>query len=83
MPQLIIGYGPANGDNFLGLDPEDGNLVNVFLTIQRAEEADDTRNGSAAKSRFSRAAAASKAIENYNPYLYLNYAAYFQNPIAG
>lgn len=83
LPQLVIGYGPANGGNSLGLGPEDGDLVNVLLTIQWAEKADDARIDQAARSLFAQAEAASKAMGTYNPYLYLNYAAYFQDPIAG
>ncbi len=83
LPQLVIGYGPANGGNSLGLGPEDGDVVNVLLTIQWAKEADDARIDKASRSLFSRAEAASKAMNTYNPYLYLNYAAYFQDPIAG
>ena len=83
LPQLVIGYGFSNGGNALGLGPEDGDLVNVLLTVQWAEEADDARIDTGAKRLFSQAKAASKAMGTYNPYLYLNYAAYFQDPIKG
>ena len=83
LPQLVIRHGSDNGGNSLGLGPEDGDIVNVLLTIQWAKEADDARIDQASRSLFSEAETASKAMGTYNPYLYLNYAAYFQNPIAG
>ena len=63
LPQL------AKGGNSLGLGPEDGDIVNVLVTVPRAEQADDMRIEEAAKSLFSRAEAASKAMGTYNPYL--------------
>lgn len=57
--------------------------MSFLLTIQWAEIADDARINNAAKSLISHAEAASKAMGTYNPYLYLNYAAYFQDPISG
>ena len=83
LPQLVIGYGQANGGNALGLDRSDGDLVNTLLTIQWNETSDDAAINNAAQSLFSQAEAASKSFNTYNPYLYLNYAADFQNPIAG
>ena len=83
LPQVIIGHGAFNGGNSLGLDLSDGDLVNVLLTIQWADEADDAAVNNAAQNLFSRAETASKTMGTHNPYLYLNYAADFQNPIAG
>ena len=83
LPQLVIMHGSDNGGNSLGLGPKDGDLVNVLLTIQWAKQADDARIDQASRSLFSLAEKASKAMGTYNPYLYLNYAAYFQDPIAG
>ena len=83
MPQLVIGYGPANGGNSLGLGPEDGDLVNVLLTVQWVEQSDDARIDTGAKRLFSQAEAASKAMGTFHRYLYLNYSAYFQSPIKG
>ena len=83
LPQLVIGYGASNGGNSLGLGPEDGDLVNVLLTIQWGQASDDTAINNAAQDLFTQAEAASKSFNTYNPYLYLNYAAKFQNPIAG
>ena len=80
---MVIGYGAVNGGNSLGLGREDGDLVNVLLTVQWSNPADDDAINNGAKSLFSQAEAASKSLGTYNPYLYLNYAADFQNPIAG
>lgn len=83
LPQTVIGYGDANGENSLGLGREDGDLVNVLLSIQWGKASDDDAINKTARDLFATAEAASKAIGTYNPYLYLNYAADFQNPIAG
>lgn len=83
LPQTVIGYGIANGGNSLGLDSSDGDLVNTLLTIQWADASDDAVVNRAAQSLFFQAEVASKSLNTYNPYLYLNYAADFQNPIAG
>ena len=83
LPQIVIGYGIANGGNSLGLDSSDGDLVNVLLTVQWAQTSDDAAVNKAAQDLFTQAEAASKSFNTYNPYLYLNYAADFQNPIAG
>ena len=83
LPQIVIQYGPKNGGNSLGLDASDGDLVNVLLTVQWMQKSDDAAINKAAQGLFTQAEAASKALGTYNPYLYLNYAADFQNPIAG
>lgn len=83
LPQTVIGYGIANGGSSLGLGTDDGDIVNVLLTVQWAKTSDDAAINNAAKSLFTQAEAASKSFNTYNPYLYLNYAAEFQNPIAG
>ena len=55
----------------------------MLLTVQWKLATDDAIVHRAAKSLFTKAKAASKALGTYNEYLYLNYAAEWQKPIRG
>ena len=70
------------GGNSLGLGPEDGNLVNVLLTVQWQLPTDDAAVEAAAASFISQASQNAKNAGKFNEYLYLNYAAKYQKPIA-
>jgi hypothetical protein len=80
MPQTITSKG--SGSNSLGIGSSAGDLVNVLLTAQWQEATNDAAMTAAAKSLFSKAASAAKGLGVSNPYLYLNYAASWQDPIA-
>ncbi|KAK6443510.1 hypothetical protein LTR95_000337 [Oleoguttula sp. CCFEE 5521] len=82
-PTIITSKAATDGGNSLGLDVSDGNLVNVLLTATWNNTADDARVNAAAKALFSQAGASAKKLGVTNPYLYLNYAAPWQDPIAG
>jgi FAD binding domain len=80
VPQEIISKGA--GTNSLGLDSSDGDLTNVLLTVQWQNAANDNTIYATAQRLFSQATASAQSLGVYNPYLYLNYAASWQNPIA-
>ena len=69
--------------NSLGLTVADGDLVNVLLTVQWSSPSDDARVKAASQSLFSQAETFAKQNGFYNEYLYLNYAAEWQDPLAG
>lgn len=82
-PTVITSKAAANGGNSLGLDVSDGNLFNVLLTATWDDAADDAAVNKQAQLLFSKAAAKAKELGVSNPYLYLNYAAPWQDPISG
>lgn len=83
LPQIITSKAIASGGNSLGIDASDGDLVNVLLSVQWKMPTDDVRIIAAAQTLFENGEAASKSAGTFNPYLYLNYAAAWQKPIAG
>ena len=82
-PTVITSKAAANGGNSLGLDVSDGNIFNVLLTATWDNASDDAAVNAAAQSLFSQAAAKAKSLGVFNEYLYLNYAAPWQDPITG
>lgn len=83
IPTAITDKAALNGGNSLGLSAADGNIFNVLLTATWDDESDDARIETQAKSLFAQAETSAEALGVTNPYLYLNYAASWQNPIAG
>ncbi|CAO1597599.1 hypothetical protein XANCAGTX0491_001406 [Xanthoria calcicola] len=73
----------ASNTNSLGLDASDGNLVLVLLGIQWTLATDDAAITSAANGWLAAAKAAAAKASLSNEYVYLNYAAPGQDPIAG
>ena len=73
----------ASNANRLGLDASDGNLVLVLLGIQWTLATDDAAITSAANGWLAAAKAAAAKAGLSNEYVYLNYAAPGQDPIAG
>lgn len=82
-PTVVTSKASGTGGNSLGLDPSDGNIFNVLLTASWDNASDDAAVNAAAQSLFSQAAAKAKSLGVYNEYLYLNYAAPWQDPIKG
>ena len=67
-----------------GLDPtRDGDLTNVLLTLMWTHASDDARVRRTVKDFFDRADAEAKTFGVWHPFLYLNYAADWQDPIRG
>lgn len=83
MPTAITSKAKSRGGNSLGLDASDGNLFNLLLTVSWDTIADDARIENHSKELFKRAETEAKKLGLYNKYLYLNYAAQWQDPIGG
>lgn len=81
IPTAITSRANLTGGNSLGLDPADGPLVNVLFSFAQADAADDARIKAASIEWVRRVTHAAQAIGKFNPYLYLNYAEKWQDPI--
>lgn len=73
----------ARGGNALGLNPKDGPLMFVLVSLKWSDPADDTRINKFAAKVKQRATDAARARGKSHPYLYINYASPWQDPIAG
>ena len=82
-PTVITSKAAANGGNSLGLSVSDGNVFNVLLTASWEDASDDAAVNKQTQLLFSKAAAKAEELGVSNPYLYLNYAAPWQDPILG
>ncbi|KAK0883309.1 hypothetical protein LTR87_002817 [Friedmanniomyces endolithicus] len=82
-PTIITSKAASRGGNSLGLTAADGNLFNLLLTVSWDSSAYDALIDTQAKALFDQAETYAKANGFYNEYLYLNYAAPWQKPIAG
>ncbi|KAL8805526.1 MAG: hypothetical protein Q9182_001895 [Xanthomendoza sp. 2 TL-2023] len=69
--------------NSLGLDTRDGNLVLTLITVSWTSATDDAAVNAAANAWYKDAKSASVKAGLSNEYVYLNYAAPGQDPIAG
>ena len=81
LPQTIISKSAAAGGNALGLDATDGDLVNVLNTISWDDVAADEAVDTAARDFIDQVTQTAQTMGKDNPYLYLNYAASWQEPI--
>jgi hypothetical protein len=70
------------GGNVLGLDEQD-DLVIVLASAYWFRQADDAAAGAALKQFVDKATALAKTAGVHSRYVYLNYAAEFQDPISG
>ncbi|KAI1850162.1 hypothetical protein JX266_004541 [Neoarthrinium moseri] len=68
--------------NAMGLGDRIGTRVVVLMTQRWSDEADDENVHTATRSVVSNIEEAARALDAYDPFLYLNYAASWQNPIA-
>ncbi|KAK7999745.1 hypothetical protein PG990_012345 [Apiospora arundinis] len=82
-PSIMFKASAEAGDNSLGLDESDGNLFNVLLTATWADKKDDPLVVSQTRRMFEQFEAKAERLGVTNPYLYLNYAASWQDPING
>ncbi|GLB09914.1 hypothetical protein AtubIFM57258_005846 [Aspergillus tubingensis] len=73
------------GHNAMGLSSSERHERSLVVTLLSAtwdNAADDTRVDEAAKALFSGIEADARALNAYHPFIYLNYAAKWQDPIA-
>ncbi|KAI9035060.1 FAD-binding oxidoreductase [Aspergillus affinis] len=75
-------YARAPDSNAMGLSNYEGSLVVTVLSATWDDTADDTLVEEAARTLFAGIEADAHALEAYHPFVYLNYAAQWQNPIA-
>lgn len=83
IPSLINSKSGGGGGNSLGLDASDGNLMNMLLTATWDSKSDDATVEKTARELFAATNAKAKAMGKFHEYIYLNYAAKWQDPIAG
>lgn len=81
LPQIITSK--SDGTNVLGLTAADGDLVNILSTLSWDEEEDDAVVEDAAKCLFENAGVKAEEMGVSARYIYLNYAAKWQDPIGG
>ncbi|KAI4185860.1 MAG: hypothetical protein L6R41_003874 [Letrouitia leprolyta] len=83
LPVAIYTKSTSGNPNSLGLDASDGNLALALLTVTWTLASDDAAVTAAANAWLKAAKAASIKEGKGNEYVYLNYAAPGQDPIAG
>ncbi|RHZ72756.1 hypothetical protein CDV55_105257 [Aspergillus turcosus] len=75
-------YARASTTNSMGLSEASGSLVVTLLSATWEDEADDARVEQAARALFTGIEDDARKLDAYEPYVYLNYAAEWQDPIA-
>ncbi|KAI9821262.1 MAG: hypothetical protein M1827_003998 [Pycnora praestabilis] len=83
VPTAITKHANTTGGNSLGLDPSDGNLVLTLLSISWSSPLSTSSINLAAQSWVTQSTAYARDHFQLNPYIYLNYAAPYQDPISG
>jgi FAD/FMN-containing dehydrogenase len=66
----------------MGLSQASGSLVVTLLSATWDDEADDAKVEQAARALFAGIDDDARKLDAYEPYIYLNYAAEWQDPIA-
>jgi hypothetical protein len=83
LPNSAYKQGATRGGNSLGLDTETDDIVFTLLTATWANRGDDTKVYSAGQALYNQAKSKSAALGVAKGFEYLNYAAKWQDPIAG
>ena len=83
LPTAITSKAASRGGNSLGLSEADGNLFNLLMTVSWDNVADDERIEQHAKDLFQQSEDEARKLGLYHKYLYLNYAASWQDPFSG
>ena len=83
VPSSITRWAASTGGNALGLDPSQGPVVLTLVTVFWADAADDNRIETALKEMFARADDEAQKMGLKRDWIYLNYAAKWQDPIGG
>lgn len=71
-----------NGGNPLGLSPSDGPLTLILLSCRWSDAADDDKVYTAGSNTLQKIKEAAIAADLHIPYVYMNYASQYQDPIA-
>ena len=82
-PKILLQKAKSTGGNSLGLDASEGPLFNFLLTVTWDSMSDDAVVKQKAQELYTRSEVAAEELGVQNRYLYLNYAAEWQDPIAG
>ncbi|TKA30695.1 hypothetical protein B0A50_02415 [Salinomyces thailandicus] len=82
-PTIIQAASAAAGGNSLGLSVEDGPLFNFLLTMTWDTEADDEFVNQQGRDLYNQAEQKASELGVQKKYIYLNYAAPWQEPIKG
>ncbi|GAB7335019.1 hypothetical protein MBLNU13_g06880t2 [Cladosporium sp. NU13] len=83
LPMAMTSKAASRGGNSLGLSEADGNLYDLLLTVSWDSVDDDERIEQHAKDLFQQSEDEAKKLGLYHKYLYLNYAAPWQDPLSG
>lgn len=83
VPVVLLEKAQQQGGNSLGIDPANGPLMNFLLTVTWDDAADDAIINQKAQELYERSEVAANKLGVQEKYLYLNYAAPWQNPIGG
>jgi LmbE family N-acetylglucosaminyl deacetylase len=75
-------YQGGAATNVLGLGDRTGTLVVALVTLKWSDQADDEHIYAATRALVSAIEKAARDLDAYDPFLYLNYAANWQDPIA-
>lgn len=79
----MMSHSLRSGGNALGLDSTDGNLILAFLSISWTDRADDKLVATQAKRFVRQVESVTQGVKMLHRWKYLNYAARWQDPIAG
>jgi len=82
LPPAIYARAAHSRSNALGLGRREDALVVTLLSATWAEEADDERVEQAGRDMMAAIERDAKQMGAYDPFVYLNYAAHWQDPIA-
>ncbi|KAK0117831.1 hypothetical protein ONS95_012155 [Cadophora gregata] len=80
--RAILAASEKMGGNILGLGAKDGNIVWFAIDLSWDDTKFDNAINNAAKKFFADVSQAAKRLGVYHPYIYLNYASEFQDPIS-
>ncbi|PBP19662.1 FAD binding domain containing protein [Diplocarpon rosae] len=83
IPRIVSEVSVTTGGNVLGLDRNEGNLIMYLLFISWDNASDDEALNAAAYATIDEIKAKSIATGTDNPFIYLNYAGEFQDPLGG
>lgn len=83
LPTAVTSKAEASGGNSLGLSASSGPLFNALLAVSWDSAADDALIEQHAKDLFKQVEQTAKELGLQNEYVYLNYAAEWQDPISG